>query len=172
MPKLRTVLGDADLIAYSREHVYYEIWMLVGCVKLLSGHFQSQSSELATIFRNVVTESAAIHLRNLVDFLYPAANVKPTDVLADDFFPQGKRPAAFPSLPSKLRDARERAHKQVSHLTTGRLSGNAPGKTWPMGDLVNETIEMLGEFVQHASPRKLDDSVRQFVLAVKGQLTP
>lgn len=169
MPKARTVLTDAELIAYSKEHLQYEISMLVGCAHLLGRPFQSDMPEVAQIFRNVVVESFAIHVRNVVDFLYPN-NVKPTDVLADDFFPQGMRSPAFPSLSSKLREARERAHKQVSHLTTGRLSGNVPGKAWAIGDLVKETLKVLTEFARHASPSKLDDSVRQYVLTIEKQL--
>src|SRR5258708_17002608 len=96
--KVRKVLSDPDLIAYSNEHVKYEISMLLDCGNLLTHSFQSESPDLATVLRNALLESFAIHLRNLVDFLYPGTNVKDTDVLADYFFHQRKRPSGFPSL--------------------------------------------------------------------------
>ena len=170
MAKARNVLSNPELIAYSKEHVHYEVWMLVECVNLLSRRpFETESEVVATLLRNTVTESFAIHLRNLVDFLYPGTHVKPTDVLADDFFPQGKRPAAFPAIPSKLQAARERAHKQVSHLTTGRLNPGDPGKEW-RGELVIETLNVLVEFVRQASPNKLDRSVIDYVLELQRAL--
>lgn len=166
MAKTRKVLSDPDLIAYSKEHVQYEISLLVACGHLSTHQFRSESTDLATVLHNAILESFAIHLRNVVDFLYPGTSVKVTDVLADDFFPQGKRPVAFPSLPAKLQAARERAHKQVSHLTTGRLTAADPGKVWMPTDLVKETLSVLVEFVRQASPDKLDRSVRDYVLAV------
>jgi hypothetical protein len=139
------VLTDPDLIEYSKEHVRYEISMLVSCGQLLNQRFQSPSAAFATVLRSAVIESFANHVRNIADFLYPGTNVKSTDVLADDFSPHGKRPAVFPSLPDKLEAARQRAHKQVSHLTTGRLSRANPSKQWPAPDLVDETLQVLRE---------------------------
>jgi hypothetical protein len=172
MAKARKVLSNPGLIAYSKEHVLYEISMLVECGHLLARSFQSESVDLARVLRNVVVESFAIHLRNLVDFLYPGKYVHNTDVLADHFFPHEKRPAAFPSLPPELQTARQRAHKQVSHLTTGRLKEGDPGKGWATSSLVSETLSVLVEFVEQASPHKLDCSVRDYVLAVSRSTSP
>jgi hypothetical protein len=172
MAKATKVLSDPDLIAYSREHVRYEISMLVDCGHLLSRSFQSESETVVTVLHNAVLESFAIHLRNIVDFLYPGKNVKLTDVLADHFFPQGKRPAAFQSLPPELQAARERAHKQVNHLTTGRLIAGDPGKVWITSRLVDATLNVLVEFVREASPARLDPSLRDYVLAVSRQTHP
>jgi len=89
MAKARKVLSDPDLIAYSQEHVQYEISMLVACGHLSTRQFRSESTDLATVLHNAILESFAIHLRNVVDFLYPGTSVKVTDVLADDFFLKG-----------------------------------------------------------------------------------
>ena len=172
MPKARTILSDSELIAYSKEHVQYEITMLWSCGQLLMCDLHGASPHLIALLRNAVLESFAIHLRNLVDFLYPGQNIKDTDVLADDFFPQGKRPETFPSVPSDLDHARKRAHKQVSHLTTGRLNEGDPGKNWPTFALTQKIWDVLGEFVRQASPDKLDNSLRDYVLAVARQIAP
>ena len=81
MAKARKVLSDGDLIAYSKELVQYEISMLVACGRLSTRQFRSESAELAEVLHNAILESFAIHLRNIVDFLYPGVNVKLTDVL-------------------------------------------------------------------------------------------
>ena len=161
MAKTRKILSDAELVAYSKQHVRYEIQMLWGCHQLLMHDFQG-SPDLVQLMRNAFLESYAIHLRILVDFLYPNV-IKDTDVVADDFFPQGKSPAALPSLPSNLESARKRAHKQVSHLTTGRLDEGDPGKNWSTA-LTKEIVDVLVEFARQASPHKLDSSVRADIL--------
>lgn len=169
MAKTRKVLSDAELIAYSKEHVYYEIQMLCGCLQLLMANLQSPSQALVGVMRNALLESFAIHLRNLVDFLYPNT-VKDSDVLADDFFPHAKRPGAFPALPVNLADARKRAHKQVSHLTTGRLDAGDPGKNWSVHALTREVLAVLVEFSRLASPGKLDSSVRDYISQISKAL--
>ena len=166
MPKARKVLSDSDLGAFSKQHIQYEISMLWGCGQLLMRDLQGASPDLITLLRNALLESFAIHLRNLVDFLCPGQNVKDTDVLADDFFPHGKRPATFPSLPDDLKLARERAHKQVSHLTSGRLNEGDPGKNWSTVALTKEVLDVLNKFVLQASAAKLDSSVRDYVLSI------
>ena len=125
--------------------------------------------DLVLLMRNSLLESYAIHLRNLVDFLYPNI-IKDSDVVADDFFPHRKRPAALPSLSSNLEQARKRAHKQVSHLTTGRLDEGDPGKIWPFHALTKEVFDLLDEFAQLASPGKLDSSVRDYILQISKQM--
>jgi hypothetical protein len=162
MAQPRKVMSDPDLITYSKDHVLYEIAMLVQVGGLMmTCSFQGAAAELT---QNAFVESFAIHVRNLVDFLYPGTNIKGDDVLADDYFPNGKRPSTFPALPHTLKVARERAHKQVSHLTTGRLGANDPGKGWTVPALVTETLKILVEFAKQASPERLDQSVREYVL--------
>ena len=85
MRKPRNVLSEGELRAFSGEHILYEISMLVQCGQLLTSTFKSQSATVAAVLRYAVIESFAIHVRNLVDFLYPT-NERATDVLADDFF--------------------------------------------------------------------------------------
>ena len=167
MGKARHGLTDSELLAYSNEHVLYEISMLVQCGQLLTHRLVSVSPALATIIRNAIVESFAIHVRNLVDFLYPGTNVKPTDVIADDFFDLGKRPPNFPAIAPSLEAARKRAHKQVSHLTTGRLAEGHPGKSWPLG-LVVDTLTILREFSAQAAPTKLNRSIPDFINTALG----
>lgn len=162
MSKARNILTDRDLAAYSKEHLAYEISMLRDCAVLLNYSSTGLAPALQCQLRNALLESFAIHVRNLVDFLYPT-NVHFNDVLADDYFEGQSRPSNFPSLPSVLDEARKRAHKQVSHLTAERLAGTQPGKQWPLGEIVKATIGVLLEFTRAAAATKLDYSVRDCI---------
>jgi hypothetical protein len=162
--KSRNILSDTELLAYSKEHVFYEITMLVEAADLLNYTVDTPSGPMEPPFHNAALESFAIHVRNLVDFLYPGPNIKPSDVLADDFFPQQKRPADFPEISDMLGIARRRAHKELSHLTTDRLPEGHPEKGWNTVELLREIFKVLAIFAQHAAPTKLHDNVREFVI--------
>jgi hypothetical protein len=128
--KTRKILSERELISYSKQHLFYEISMMRGAAHLLGKQFRTESPELGMVLRNTLVESFAIHLRNLIDFLYPE-KIWDTDVLADDFFPQGKRPVGFPLLPIQLENARKRAHKQVSRCAGAKLEASySTSKFW------------------------------------------
>jgi hypothetical protein len=108
--------------------------------------------------------SFAVHLRNLIDFFWSAKNIRQTDVLAEDFFGGNSLPKSF-SLTTTLNDARIRANKQVSHLTTERIAGEPPEKNWPVPALLGEVQDLLLKFVRDASPARLDAKIGDFVRA-------
>jgi hypothetical protein len=92
--------------------------------------------------------------------------MKPTDVLADDFFPGQIRPSVFPDIPPLLAAARGRAHKQLSHLTTDRLPEGHPRKGWDTGPLLLAIFPLLTVFAERAAPAKLHAQVSDFVVRV------
>jgi hypothetical protein len=165
MCKMRAVLSDDELLSYSREHVLYEIRMLVQSAELLKRRVDTPSGPMLPPFWNAALESFAIHLRNLVDFFYPTA-IKLTDVVADDFFPNRTRPARFPRIPPSLVLARKRAHKQVSHLTTERFSGAHPNRSWNVSALLLRTWEVLSVFAVESAPTKLHEDVVAYIATV------
>lgn len=121
VPRSDEVLTDEYLREYSREHLWYEISMLFDTGRSLPNGVTSPVVEFVT---NAVLESFAIHLRNLLDFFYPANKPRKDDVVAASYFDSRILASDFPALSDRLREARTRAHKQVSHLTTGRVFGN------------------------------------------------
>jgi len=152
---------DAELAAYSDKHLLYEIRMLIGCADLIACKFASGEQSTAWAFSNARVEAFAIHVRNIVDFLYPRKD-KPqdTDVSAWDFLADR---TSLGKIPDSLNDARRRADKEVGHLTTSRRDDDDRGKPWPL-ELVVEVFGVLLKFVQVASPEKLGIQVREFVL--------
>ena len=169
MPKARKVLSDPDLFKYSEEHLQYEISMLISCARLFDVSFSIENSFSATI-RNAIVEAFAIHVRNLLDFLYPdPKHVFPTDVIAQDFVPN-TTVLSLPVISDSLKDARRRVHKQVSHLTSERPYSNDPGKNWHTA-LVGEIIYVLMEFNKAADPLKLAPSVGHLIIKLRSEMS-
>jgi hypothetical protein len=105
---------------------------------------------------NALIESFVVHLRCLLDFLYPPRNRRPDDVIAEDYF---ESPAAWenvrPPISAKLRKARDRAGKEMAHLTYARLDVAPQAKPWPFVELTNEISNLLDAFLQNVDPDKL-----------------
>jgi hypothetical protein len=134
-------LSDVELRAYACEHVYYEIDMLVRAAGTAE-HAQEGWP------MNVAIEIFTVHLRNVLDFLYPPNRVWPTDVFARHFFtaPKEWSPA---DKSEALQVAHLRAHKEVAHLTTGRKS-DPEDKLWDMPALCGELGPLVSEFAESA----------------------
>jgi hypothetical protein len=104
-------------------------------------------------------EAFATHLRNLIDFLYHGSP-KPDDVVAADFFEPTAVGCPNPPEPSlTVVRARERANKEIVHLTTKRIEGTPPEKAWAVSELLAEITPLLEQFTAGASPRRLGPEV-------------
>jgi hypothetical protein len=164
----RNVLSDDKLLDYSEEHVRYEIAMFFNTGSLLLNWNQTriQPEPLSEVLRHTVIESFAIHCRNLIDFFYDEAAFG-TDVVAKDFLLGNQFPASFPTAASlSLKEAKRRAGKEVSHLTSERIAGTPPEKAWPAPGLLSEIRDLLLQFVQGAAPTKLHSKVSEYVRAL------
>lgn len=167
MPSSARVNGqytDAYLLEYS-EHVHYEIDMFFETVEVRSrpafnewtlsllGHPQRMN--------NALIESFVVHLRNLIDFLYLPS--KGTDVVAEDFVPAPGWAGIRPQISPVLATAKTRANKEISHLTTDRLSGAPPEKVWDFVGLAAEIRPLLVLFVQKADKARLASFVEKAI---------
>jgi hypothetical protein len=160
-------LSDDELLRYSKQHLKYEIEMLFNVgIKLLQTYFSKDDPE-SVIDKNVLVESFAIHLRNLLLFLYPQRSDK-RDVISNYFFLepitewQQKRPKDTESL----RDLRTRASQEISHLTVLRRDGTDDPQGWPIRKIMDEMKPILEIFVNNASSQKLDGSVKDALAAI------
>jgi hypothetical protein len=166
---------DAYLLKYSDEHVSYEVKMLFGMVELLTSAMLV-STTAAPIYstwnptgsgkislehtdvKNALIECFAMHLRNIIEFLYPPRD-KPrdTDVAAEDFFLSSSswiKLRADPMTPV-LKDAYEKASKRIAHLTTDRVSGSQ----WDVKGPAKEVGQLLKRFVENAENTRLSGKV-------------
>jgi hypothetical protein len=148
---MRTVdLSDSELNAFSGEHLLYELQLL-----LFTG--QQLGRGPIPIMRSVLIESFVIHLRNLIDFFY-TPRAKEDDVIAADFCPGWNE-----SISNTLKSAKERANKELSHITLGRKSGLDPSKPWDVGALYQEVHEVATRFAVKASLAKLSAEVPKWL---------
>src|SRR5262245_33687947 len=140
-PTTASLFSDADLLRYSKNHVRYEIDMFfrVGFELL-----PLNSDDL--LYKNVLVESFATHLRNLLFFLYPYSPY-PEDIISDHCFlvPVDDWKKKRPKETAAFRDARDRASQEVSHLTVSRRDGN--GSKWLILDLMKNINTVLKIFV-------------------------
>jgi hypothetical protein len=155
----RIVLNDAELQEYSGEHLLYELQIFCWLTEAIS-------TEPKGFRLSALLESFVIHLRNLTDFFY-AAPTKTDDVVAVDFFDKatGWVPGNMSNL---LAEARERANKEVSHITHKRKGPDDPTKPWPHDDLFKEIEAIAKTFANTASSKKLHASVVAFLNSQSG----
>lgn len=144
-------LSDAELNAYSAEHVLYEFQLLWFATQELSR--LDKPSPMAS----VLIESFGIHLRNLIDFFFTPRS-KPDDVIAVDFYP-----GWIETIPASLTAARDRLNKELSHLTLGRKTGLEPSKPWDVTGLFQEVSAIAKRFAAKAPSAKLSPEVRKWL---------
>jgi len=80
-------------------------------------------SNLDQFSRNLLIESLAAHTRVLVDFFYyDKKKYENNDIIAQDLLPSNIVWSKLrPELPQILRDAKQKADKQLAHLTLDRI---------------------------------------------------
>ncbi len=153
--------SDAYLLAYSDEHIKYEFEMFIWLGQVfsnLSVSIGAPSARDATLLNYVLIESFAVHVRNIIDFLYKR-NPKSTDVVAADFFDPGAWAKIRPPQSSAINAAHFRANKEIAHLSTERIAGNPPEKEWPFADLVVEMKPLLRLFASNALTSRCSPTV-------------
>lgn len=148
--------NEVNLVDFSKEHLYYEIAMFVFVSNI---EFDDKQSNFRFLL-NMKIEVFVIHLRNLVNFLYPSNDPRKDDVVANNFFSEyGEWEKIKPSLSDNLDKARKRAHKEVGHITTKRVYGQSELKVWDIPNLSKELINILRIFSKNADRDKLDQSI-------------
>jgi hypothetical protein len=147
---------NEKLHMFSGVHLFYEIDMCRRTASLLAGAPDG-------VLNNVLVESYAIHLRALIEFLY--GNPKHTDDLSAIDYVREQKPwlDARGAIPAPLKDARDRAHKQIAHFTKKRFADGARQKQWQPGLEIPALVAGLRLFLKHADHRKLHPNVSQAV---------
>jgi len=163
MSKIRMskLTSPSELTDYSREHLTYEIKMLMflansPTLKQVNEDDNQYSKRMAHV------ESFVLHLRNLIDFFEPLSP-RNDDVIVTDFLPFQTK---ISSPTEKLEKARIRANKELAHLTADRQSGSPETKEWA-SDLLNDLSILLSEFIDKADNNylasKTIDIIKQFI---------
>lgn len=151
-------MTNEELTKYSGAHLLYELkmfWWLTGAITYMEGYMH-----------DALLESWVVHLRNLINFLCRPPDKD--DVIAEDFFDD---PAAWSRNESdKLKTGRERANKELSHVTEQRKYTGEKDKGWDVDGLFREIWDIAREFASRASGAKLHSDVRQLLRAARPEL--
>ena len=148
-----------QLHQYFMEHIRYEIQMLLNATSAIR-----QSLPVPRGVEHMPVESYAIHLRNLITFLYPPHPPRDSDVCAKDFFVKENTWAEIrPVLDESLENARIRANKEIGHLTTLRQSGTPESKQWDVKKLSAELLPLIKLFAESADKVKIDSDLEDLL---------
>lgn len=157
MQASRTVHSAAELQKVS-SHLHYEVWMLQSTAKgLASGVFGWKNT-----VANAMLEAFALHLRVVIDFLYPRGRgLKDDDVLASDFFDSREQWCKIrdghitKESRQALMDARDRADKEMVHLTYSRLEVTETQKNWYFVKIADEAQGAIKVFTDNVYEERL-----------------
>lgn len=134
-----------QLVAYFAEHIRYEMQQLINATDAITRQLPIYNG-----LQYMILESFAIHLRNLISFLYPYAK-RENDVCAEDFFNDlNAWHNVRPTMSLALEHAKNRADKEVGHLTTLRQFGTPESKKWDVTLLIDEVMPILKLFCKTA----------------------
>jgi hypothetical protein len=157
MRKLRTMRSMGELKGVSN-HLRYEVNMLLSSATGLASGVFGEKNTVA----NALLEAFVLHLRTIMDFLYPRGRrVKDDDVLASDFFDSAvqwckiRDKQVGKELRRSLENARDRADKEMAHLTYSRLKVTSAEKGWPYIKIANEVRKAIRVFIDNVPKEKL-----------------
>lgn len=148
---------------YADEHVAYEVSMFFRAISARNLTMQGQPGAVGFI-KNASIEAFVNHFRNLVVFLYPDVYRLSRDDVAAHHFLAHRAPYAHwarirPPLSRTLKAAKQRADKELAHMTSKRTSGVRPSKAWALVSLGDEISDILHTFVANADPARLGTAV-------------
>jgi hypothetical protein len=153
-------ISDQDLTRWAREHLVYEARMLAfTAIRLAERHGIPRNPE-----SNALLESFVVHVRCLRDFLWGDRNDRqPMDAFATDFCEEGKWESERGAVPPAITeiDERNRAGREVVHLSYHRLGVEAAAKDWEVSEVYMEIEAALAKFAILALPSRLDDKTRE-----------
>lgn len=116
---------EEKMLFSATEHIKYELDMFNYADK------QLQRTDLSDKEKNVYLETFVIHTRCLLDFLYTPENVKPDDILAEHYIDNPEVYIEnFSEMHEILKKARNRANKDLAHLTYSRVLETSNEEKW------------------------------------------
>jgi hypothetical protein len=149
-------MTDEELTKYSGEHLLHEFkmfWWLTGAISYMDGYMH-----------DALLESWLVHLRNLIPFFCHGRS-DTDDVIAEDFL---DNPGDWSQTESTtLKTARERANKELSHITGKRKYTGETDKDWDVVGLFREIEDIAKKFASKASEAKLHSGVRGLLSAAR-----
>jgi hypothetical protein len=165
MARERPQRTDEELRAFSR-HLLYEIEMLAHTASWLYTIMvvaEDPDPKTRSTLRNAMLEAWALHLRNLLSFIYDDRPGKGAAVAAD--FVNGDWQQLRGELPPVLRLARTKASKEVAHLLYRRAKLSDGQRTWHLAPILVELSKVLHRFLDSVPDTRLQRDFGERALA-------
>jgi hypothetical protein len=142
-------MTNEELLMYAEEHIWYEIQQLIYSRNILV-------SDQKTLIKNVALDSLVIHLRNLHEFLYGSGK----DLVTASLYFDGSTKVwkmKRPKQSEQVIKIREKASKQVAHLTKDRLEKyqNHEEKSWRFDEVTREILKTMQVFAELVGEKKI-----------------
>jgi hypothetical protein len=141
-------LSKKQLVDFSGEHLYYEIWMLYGVTQLLLNGVKNQ------YLFNTCLESFVVHASNILDFFYKPL-LQPDDAKAIHFMDEEQAEqwqALLPSYSHHFKRFNRKRNKEVMHLSYKRLEVKPQEKPWGVKGIAEHIEELVNQFLRLANP--------------------
>jgi hypothetical protein len=163
-PKPATAMTDHELVEYADEHLLYEIEMMR---QSWDAPRTGGRSGADWAIDQALLEASALHGRVLIEFLYPSKNPREDDVVAHYYVSDADWNEIRPPMTPRMSTHRERASREVAHLTTGRIGGTPKHKDWTIEGL-QDVERALRVFARRASATRLSARLRELILTPRG----
>jgi hypothetical protein len=147
-------MTDAELQAFSGEHLFYELEMTFWTAPLVVKYAVPKDVD-DQVIKNALLESFLVHVRSLKAFLYDPKG-REDDVCADDYVVNAEEwRRARGEVPDLLKRAAQRTGGEVAHLTTRRRS-EPDERQWDVRELVKALVQPFCQFVAMTPAGRLD----------------
>lgn len=139
---------NEELVALS-EHVLFEVRLFFELEAKIRGIVEGETEEPAWAVKQALLGSFALQARSLMDFLWDTGRRRPDDGRAADFFAAGVWEGLRPPQEATLADVRERASREIAHITYHRTRVDPGEKGWPAPAIAGAIGRCLRVFLDH-----------------------
>jgi hypothetical protein len=153
MTRNRTKLPKENLIKFSYEHLYYEIWMLYRICDILINGVADKCIE------NALLESHIMHARIILDFLYGKVRYDDDARIEDYMDNVSEWQSMLPPKDTLLEQIYQRGHKEIVHLSYKRLEVAPDKKQWEFYKITKAIMQRVNLFLDKANPELLDQKM-------------
>lgn len=136
-------------------HLRYEFRMLLATARLILARGLPSNHGYALL------ESWVLHVRNLIDFFYAPKRLD--DIVMVEFASDEDGIGDFPDITTELERARERANKEMAHLTYSRVGKSEADRQWAVGLITVQLIERMKAFADLVADNEIAAEVRKML---------
>ncbi len=140
---------DKTKISINKDEKFKLLEYEISMFRDTCNQLQSLKNSTNPFFMNLLIESLAIHSRVLIGFFYPENEQKKylNDLIAQDFLPNINWSLTRPVLTDILQEARNKADKQLAHLSVWRFKLSQDNKKhWNPVVISRDLEKVIEEF--------------------------